>query len=312
MSRTLLVTGGAGFIGSHVAAAFLRKGWRVAVVDNLSTGRRANLPEGVDFHHADITDPAALEPIFEKVRPRVVNHHAAQTSVRISCDDPALDLQVNVLGTLNLIRLAARYGVELFVFASTGGAIYGDGVTIPTPEGALCRPSSPYGVGKLGAEHYLEWAGHSLGLPGLRLRYANVYGPRQDPHGEAGVVAIFSQTMLSGGDPHVNGDGKQTRDYVFVGDVVEANVLGTEMGLSGVYNVGTGIETDVNTLFGELASLTGFGVPRRHGPAMPGEQSRSCLDASRLGGECGWKASTSLPDGLAETVAWFRAKNREG
>jgi UDP-glucose 4-epimerase len=311
VSRTILVTGGAGFIGSHVAAAFVAKGWQVAVVDDLSTGKEENIPEGVEFHKADITDEAALKPLFSKLKPRIINHHAAQTSVRISCDDPARDLQVNVLGTLNLITLAAASGAELFVFASTGGAIYGDGVRIPTPEDALCRPTSPYGVGKLGAEHYLEWAGLSLGLPSLRLRYANVYGPRQDPHGEAGVVAIFSRSMLAGGQPMVNGDGKQTRDYVYVGDVVEANTLGSEMGVTGAYNVGTGVETDVNTLFEKLADLTGFAGEKRHGPAKPGEQARSCLDASRLGGECGWEASTSLEEGLKATVDWFRGRGRD-
>lgn len=311
MSRTILVTGGAGFIGSHVAASFLEKGWKVTVVDDLSTGKEENLPAGADFYRADITDASALEPLFTKLRPRIVNHHAAQTSVRISCEDPARDLQVNILGTLNLITLAAAHGAELFVFASTGGAIYGDGVRMPTPEDAPCRPSSPYGVGKLGAEHYLEWAGHSLGLPSLRLRYANVYGPRQDPHGEAGVVAIFTRSMLGGGRPLVNGEGKQTRDYVYVGDVVNANTLGTEMGITGVYNVGTGVETDVNTLFAKLASLTGYAGPRRHGPAKPGEQARSCLDASRLHGECGWRPGTSLEEGLGATVEWFRRRGHD-
>jgi len=311
MSRTILVTGGAGFIGSHVAASFLEKGWRVGVVDDLSTGRESNLPAGAEFYRADITDPGALEPVFETLKPDVVDHHAAQTSVRISTDDPARDLRVNVLGTLNLITLAARHGVGFFLFASTGGAIYGDGVKIPTPEEAACRPSSPYGVGKLGAEHYLEWAGQSLGLPSLRLRYANVYGPRQDPHGEAGVVAIFSRTMLAGGEPRINGDGLQTRDYVYVADVVKANVAGVERGITGAFNVGTGVETDVNRLFGSLASLTGFAGPERHGPAQPGEQSRSCLDAGRLRRECGWAPSVSLEEGLARTVEWFRESGRE-
>ncbi len=306
MNGRVLVTGGAGFIGSHVAEAFLERGWRVAVVDDLSTGRRSNVPEGVGFYEADITDRKALGEILDAEKPQVINHHAAQTSVRVSTEFPARDLQVNVLGTLNLVTAALASGAERFVFASTGGAIYGDGAPIPTPEEAPCRPASPYGVGKLSAEHYLEWAESAHGLAVLRLRYANIYGPRQDPHGEAGVVAIFSRLMLKGGEPVVNGDGRQTRDYVSVRDVVQANVLGIEKGITGVYNVGTGIETDVNTLFGHLAELTGFNGARRHGPALAGEQKRSCLDASRLAAATGWRPGRDVRGGLEETVDWFR------
>lgn len=308
MAGSILITGGAGFIGSHLARAYLEQGWRVAVVDNLSTGKRENLPGGVTFHEGDITDPSWLAGVFAAEKPGVVSHHAAQTSVRLSTSDPAHDLKVNVLGTLNLILQSLAQGVELFVFASTGGAIYGDGVPVPTPEGSACGPACPYGVAKLGAEHYLEWAATFRGLPSLRLRYANVYGPRQDPLGEAGVVAIFSRLMLQGGSPVINGDGLQTRDYVFVGDLVKANLLGTEKGLTGTYNVGTGEETDVNTLFRHLAEITGFKGEEVHGPPMTGEQARSCLDASLLGRNCGWSPSTDIREGLEKTVIWFRER----
>lgn len=312
MTGSILVTGGAGFIGSHVAEAFLREGWKVAIVDDLSTGKRENLAGGAAFYERDIALPGALEDVFAAERPRVVCHHAAQTSVRRSTGDPGYDLKVNILGTLNLVTESLAKGVELFLFASTGGAIYGDDVPLPTPESAPCRPVSPYGVSKLGAEHYLEWAERTQGLPTLRLRYANVYGPRQDPLGEAGVVAIFSRLMLKGGQPVINGDGRQTRDYVYVGDVVKANLLGVEKGLSGTYNVGTGRETDVNTLFDGLADEASFRGEKNHGPAQPGEQARSCLDPSLLGEHCGWRASMELSQGLERTVAWFREKENEG
>jgi UDP-glucose 4-epimerase len=306
VGRSVLITGGAGFIGSHLADAFLERGWRVAVVDDLSTGRRENLPAGVTLYERDIAEPGALEDVFDAARPEVVSHHAAQTSVRLSASDPVFDLRANVLGTLNLIMESLRRKVGFFSFASTGGAIYGDGVPLPTPEGAPASPASPYGVAKLGAEHYLEWAGRAHGLPTLRLRYANVYGPRQDPRGEAGVVAIFSRLMLGGGQPVINGDGGQTRDYVCVKDVVEANLAGVEKGLTGTYNVGTGRETDVNALFGSLAEITGFRGEKRYGPAKPGEQERSSLDSSLLRRECGWSPSTDLRRGLEETTEWFR------
>lgn len=305
MGGSILVTGGAGFIGSHVADAFLSRGWGVSVVDNLATGRRRNVPRDCAFHEVDIRDRDALAAVFAEVKPQVVCHHAAQTSVRISTRDPAADLLVNVLGTVNLLELSRDHGVELFVFASTGGAIYGDGVAIPTPEVTDCRPTSPYGVAKLCAEHYITYAESTYDLAALRLRYANVYGPRQDPHGEAGVVAIFSRRMLSGGEPVINGDGRQTRDYVYVGDVVEANVRGVEKRLSGAFNVATGRETDVVELFDTLSSLTKFTGERRHGPAQPGEQARSCLDTSLLNKALDWAPATELAHGLTATVAWF-------
>lgn len=305
MSRRALVTGGAGFIGSHVAEALLAGGWEVAIVDNLATGRRENLPPGARFFEADITDPAALDAVFAAVRPDLVDHHAAQTSVRLSTQDPAHDLRVNVLGTLLLLERAARAGAGQFIFASSGGALYGDGAPLPTPEDESPRPASPYGVSKLAAEEYLGWAQRHLGLRCCALRYANVFGPRQDPNGEAGVVAIFAGRMLAGGHPLINGDGLQTRDYVFVRDVVAANLLAAERGLSGAFNVGCGREIDVRTLFERIARLTGFRGGQRHGPALPGEQRRSCLDAGRLRAAAGWQPQSDLDGGLASTVSWF-------
>jgi UDP-glucose 4-epimerase len=305
VTRRALVTGGAGFIGSHVAEAFLADGWDVAVVDNLSTGSRANLPAAARFFEADITDAGALDAVFAAARPDVVAHLAAQTSVRVSTQDPARDLRVNVLGTLLLAERAARSGARQFIFSSSGGALYGDGVPVPTAETQPAAPASPYGVSKLAAEAYLGWAQRALGLGCCSLRYANVYGPRQDPHGEAGVVAIFIGRMLDGEHPVINGDGLQTRDYVFVQDVVAANLAAAAHGLTGAFNVGCGVETDVTELFDRIAGLTGFAGERRHGPGLPGEQRRSCLDASRLRGATGWAPGHDLASGLAHTVAWF-------
>ena len=308
MSRTVLVTGGAGFIGSHVAEAFIAAGDQVAIIDNFATGRPENLPPQARFFQADITDAAALDTIFSSVRPDLVAHLAAQTSVRLSTQDPARDLQVNVLGTLLLLERAARAGVRQFIFSSSGGALYGDGVPVPTTESETCRPVSPYGVSKLAGEEYLGWAQRSCGVPCCALRYANVYGPRQDPHGEAGVVAIFAGRMLGREQPVINGDGRQTRDYVFVKDVVAANIAAAEHGLTGAYNVGRGVETDVTELYDRIAALTGYRGERRHGAGMPGEQRRSCLDARRLREAAGWTPQYDLESGLAQTIAWFSGK----
>jgi UDP-glucose 4-epimerase len=304
----VLITGGAGFIGSHVAEAFLAAGHDVSIVDNLATGRRENLPPGARFFQADITDGAALDGVFSDARPDVVAHLAAQPSVRISTRDPAHDLRVNVLGTLLLLERAARTGVRQFIFSSSGGALYGDGAPLPTAEGEVRRPSSPYGVSKLAGEEYLAWAQRTSGMACCALRYANVYGPRQDPQGEAGVIAIFAGRMLAGEAPVINGDGLQTRDYVFVKDVVSANLAAAGHGLTGAYNVGCGIETDVTMLYDRIAALTGFHGERRHGPGLPGEQRRSCLDARHLREATGWAPRHDLESGLAHTVAWFAGR----
>ena len=306
MTRHILVTGGAGFIGSHVADAFLARGWRVSAIDDLSTGDRRNLDPRVEFHEADLRDPAAMR-IVEQLRPDAVSHHAAQADVRISVKDPATDAETNVVATLRLLQTCVNLGVQRFLFASTGGAIYGEPAYAPQDEKHPTAPLSPYGCAKLAIEHYLHYFREVHGLGATALRYANVYGPRQNPHGEAGVVAIFSERMLRGEDVTINGSGEQTRDFVYVGDVVAANVAVAERDdLRGPFNVGTGIETNVNELHAAMAKIIGDPRPPRHGDAKAGEQLRSVLDGSSLRKVAGLAEPVRLEDGLRETVAWFR------
>ncbi|HZG63667.1 MAG TPA: NAD-dependent epimerase/dehydratase family protein, partial [Rubrobacteraceae bacterium] len=273
----VLLTGGAGFIGSHVAEHLLARGHEVAVVDDLSSGRRENLPEGARFFEADIRSGCAR--IFEEFRPEVLSHQAAQMDVRRSVREPDFDADVNVLGTLRLLENCIRHGVSKVVFASTGGAIYGEQEEFPATEDHPQYPSSPYGVSKLAGERYLNFYRIQYGLPYVTLRYANVYGPRQDPHGEAGVVAIFSGNLAANRASTINGTGEQTRDYIYVGDVARANILALENDPpSGAYNIGTGIETSVDQLYEMLRSISGRELPPEHGPAKPGEQLRSSID----------------------------------
>ncbi|HSB73080.1 MAG TPA: NAD-dependent epimerase/dehydratase family protein [Candidatus Methylomirabilis sp.] len=306
----ILITGGAGFIGSHVADAYLRAGHEVAVVDDLSTGARENLEPQVRFWQADIRSPE-LPRILADFRPEMVSHHAAQMSVAASVRDPRGDADINILGTLDLLEAAVRHGVRRVIFASTGGAMYGEQETLPTPETVCPEPVSPYGVAKLAVERYLHAFQAMHGLEAIALRYANVYGPRQNPHGEAGVVAIFSRAILEGRKLTVNGNGEQTRDYVYVGDVVRANLLGTEVALGTkvpILNIGTGVETSVNNLVRLLEQIAGGGIPRRHGPSRPGEQRRSALDARRAKQFLGWEPATEIREGLAQTFHWFRER----
>ena len=308
--RPVLVTGGAGFIGSHVADALVREGHRVHVLDSLAGGRRENVPAEAVFHEMDVRDPE-VRALWGEHRFRALLHFAAQMDVRRSVADPIYDADVNVLGLLNLLEAGRHAGLEKTVFASTGGAIYGEPDPAvngggPQPEEHPQRPASPYGITKLVSEHYLRFYHDLYGLPYVALRFANVYGPRQNPHGEAGVVAIFTERLLGGEQPVINGPGLQTRDYVYVGDVVDAVVKALAYPESGPYNVGTGVETDVNTLFGHINRLTGAHVEERHGPAKPGEQQRSVLDVSRTRAALGWDPSVPLDEGLARTVAWFR------
>lgn len=305
-----LVTGGAGFIGSHVAEALLAAGHEVVIVDNLVSGHRNNVPEGATLVEADICAPQAARAVRD-FAPDAVFHHAAQMDVRKSVADPVFDATTNVVGTVRLLEAAREAGTAYFQLASTGGAIYGDHDELPTPEGADLHPESPYGLSKLCGEHYVEYYARRGGLRGVSLRYGNVYGPRQDPHGEAGVVAIFSQKMLRGETPTIFGDGKQTRDYVYVGDVVAAVLAAWQTdGASGAFNVGTGVETDVNRLAQIIATAAGFTKEVPHGPGKPGEQRTSCIDITRARTELGWSPAVSLEGGLRTTVEWFREHRR--
>ena len=314
-SRKALVTGGAGFIGSHVADALIAEGFAVTVIDNLSSGRRAQVPAQATFHEADIRsdDAAALvrQGGFD-----VICHLAAQIDVRKSVNDPVFDSQVNVGGSLNLLEaVRASERRTRFVFSSTGGAIYGDDVPLPTTEDALMAPQSPYGTAKLSVEYYLAYYARVHGLDTVALRYANVYGPRQDPHGEAGVVAIFCNRLIDGTPLTVFGDGLQTRDYVFVGDVARANVLAATKPLpdaGGVdarsFNVGTGVQTTVLDLARVLSGAAGTPADVQHAPPRAGEQRRSAVAVGKSGQVLGWKPSVSIDQGLPETFRWFEAQ----
>ena len=303
----ILVTGGAGFIGSHVVDAYVAAGHEVTVVDDLSTGHRENLNPAARFHQLDVTDPALVE-LIRDTRPAVLNLHAAQMDVRRSVADPLFDARVNILGTINLLDAARKANVRRVLFVSSGGAVYGEQEAFPAPESHPTNPVSPYGVSKRTGELYAFFYQAEYQLPFVALRYANVYGPRQDPHGEAGVVAIFTGRMLRAEPVTVNGDGKQTRDYVYVGDVARANLLALESTATGPINIGTGVETDVNTLARLLLEATGSRSEVRRGPTKAGEQRRSVVDSGRAAEVLGWRPEVSLTDGLRRTVEWFRGR----
>jgi UDP-glucose 4-epimerase len=311
MGGRILVTGGAGFIGSTVADRFAGAGWDVAVLDDLSSGKRENVPERARFYPCDIRSAAAVEAVLQE-RPDVLCHHAAQIDVRRSMSDPKYDVDVNLGGLVNLLSAAARAGVKHVLFASSGGAAYGETDRIPTPEDEPPRPVSVYGASKVASELFLGVWRASHGITFTALRYGNVYGPRQDPHGEAGVVAIFAGRLLSGEPCTINGDGGQTRDYVFVADVARANLLAAERRHDGAVNVGTGVETDVNQLYRVLADAAGVSVEARHGPGKPGEQRRSCIDATAASRLLGWRPEVAIEDGLRRTLEWFRARRAAG
>ncbi|MHB8174649.1 MAG: NAD-dependent epimerase/dehydratase family protein [Nitrospirota bacterium] len=307
MKNKILITGGAGFIGSHITDAAIEAGMEAVVIDNLFTGKKENVNPKAKFYLADIrhTD---ISDIFTAEKPDIVCHHAAQVSVRNSVEDPAQDAGINIVGSINVIDNCRKFGVKKIVFASSGGAIYGEQEKFPAPEDHPARPESPYGAAKLSVEHYLYIYKKVFGLEYVALRYSNVYGPRQDPFGEAGVVAIFTAKMLSGNTPLINGDGGQTRDYVYVKDVVQANMLAFQDGAEGPYNVGTGMETDVNRLYELIRENTGYRGGNEHGAAKAGEQYRSVLDSARIKNELGWKQRYSLEEGLKDTVEYFRRK----
>jgi UDP-glucose 4-epimerase len=303
----ILVTGGAGFIASHIVDAYCALGHRVSIIDDLSTGRRRNLNPAAVFHECDIRDREKVRDIFRQGRFDVVNHHAAQMDVRRSVADPAFDASVNIVGMLTLLEACVETGVSRVVFASSGGAMYGEQERFPADEEHPKRPISPYGVAKLTTEHYLFYYQMVHGLTCVCLRYANIYGPRQNPEGEAGVVAIFTSRMLAGEEPVINGDGIQTRDYVNVADVVRANVLALDVPKSDYFNISTGVETDVNTLFRLLKKATGSQCPEKHAEAKKGEQLRSVLSHDKIARTLGWKPKVSLEEGLQMTVEYFRS-----
>jgi UDP-glucose 4-epimerase len=303
----IVVTGGAGFIGSHVVDLYVARGHEVIVVDNLATGKRANLNPKARFVAQDIRDPKTAD-LIRREKPDVVNHHAAQMDVRRSVSDPIFDAETNILGTIALLTAARDAQVKKFLFVSSGGAVYGEQEIYPAPESHPTWPVSPYGVSKRSGELYAHFFLSEYKLPFVAFRYANVYGPRQDPHGEAGVVAIFSGKMLRGEPVTVNGDGGQTRDYVFVGDVARMSGLALDTDATGPVNVGTGIETDVNVLAALILKAAGSRSEITHGPAKPGEQRRSVVDIRRAAEVFGWRPEVSLQDGLARTVDFFRTK----
>ena len=309
-----LVTGGAGFIGSTLTDRLLVEGWDVDVVDDLSTGNLGNLAEAraagsgrFSFHRMDIRSAAVTDLIAHR-RPDVVYHLAAQADVRVSVARPAFDAEVNIIGTLNVCQGALAAGTRKVVFASSGGTIYGTPEHLPVREGHPQRPESPYGVAKKAAGDYLHYYREVHGLEYTALAFANVYGPRQDPHGEAGVVSIFIGLLLDKRRATIYGDGKQTRDFVFVDDVVDALVRAADKGTGLVINIGTGVETSVNELYDAIAAAVGVNEPATHAPARAGELERSALDPGRAEIHLGWQPFTTLEDGIAATLEWFRAQ----
>lgn len=303
----IVITGGAGFIGSHIVDKYVEQGHDVVILDNLSTGRKENINPKATFFKIDIREKKEVDKVFQQFKPEILNHHAAQLDVRKSVANPTYDAQVNIVGLLNLLEAGRRNNLKKVVFASSGGVVYGDAKKIPTPEGYHpLQPLSPYGVSKLASEHYLYYYYKAYNISYLALRYANVYGPRQDPYGEAGVVAIFTQKLLKGQNTIINGDGNQTRDYVFVSDVVDANILATQSEYIGSLNVGTGTETSVNDIFKLLVFLTNSKASEKYGPSKIGEQQRSVLDITTTKKLLGWAPKYTLSQGMNKTVEFFK------
>lgn len=302
----VLITGGAGFIGSNVADGLLEKNYKVIIVDNLSNGKKENIPPGAKFYRCDIRDKK-LYDIFKVEKPAVIIHNAAQLSVRVSVEDPLMDADINIIGGLNVINACRIYNVEKIIFASSGGTVYGEQKYFPADEKHPTHPISPYGAAKLATENYLYYFYNAYGLKYISLRYANIYGPRQDPYGEAGVVAIFSSKMIEGKSAVINGDGLQTRDYVYVGDAVDANLRAIESDFVGPLNIGTGRETTVVRLFNILKKVSGKdSIKEAHGPSREGEQRRSQLSNKLAGKMLGWQPKVSIEEGLKLTYHWFK------
>jgi UDP-glucose 4-epimerase len=307
----ILVTGGAGFIGSHVVDTFIANGHEVVVVDDLSTGRRSNINPAATFYQIDIRSDELAE-VFEKEKPQIVDHHAAQMDVRRSVVDPLFDADVNVLGSIKLIELARQHQVERFIYISTGGAVYGEPEYLPCDEAHPINPICPYGASKHTVEHYLYMYHELYDMDYVVLRYPNVYGPRQDPHGEAGVVAIFTGLMLKGDQVVINGDGDQERDFVYVGDCARANLLAvTTENSNTIFNLGEGKATTVNDVYRELKKITNYQLSAVHGPAKVGETRRIYLEAKKAAQELDWLPSVGLGDGLTKTVEYFKEAETE-
>ncbi len=301
----ILITGGAGFIGSHIADAYLKKGYQIAVIDNLTTGTRDNVHKNAVFYKADIRDMKEISRIFQKEKPHIVNHHAALASVTESVSNPAETLEVNVVGTANLLSAGIMHNLQKFIFSSTGGAIYGDTKITPTPETVEPQPPSPYGLSKLFAEHVIRYYGKKHQLPYVILRYANVYGPRQNPHGEAGVVAIFIEKMKKNEQPTIFGDGSKTRDYVYVEDIVNANVRAIDGNDSFLANLGCGEEIKDQTVFDIIARALDYKQSPQYAPVRAGEMLKSVLDSSLAYKQLGWQSTISFEDGIKKTIASY-------
>ncbi len=301
----VLVTGGAGFIGSNIVDRLIMEGFDVVVVDDLSSGKENNINKKVKLYKIDIQD-SGLEFVFQREKPDYVNHHAAQKDVRLSVSDPIFDAKINVLGTINILQNCIKYQLKKVIFASTGGAIYGEQDEFPAAETHPVRPISPYGITKLVAEHYLFYYKTIFGLDYASLRYSNVYGPRQDPNGEAGVVSIFIEKMLNGEQPVINGDGKQTRDFVYVEDVARANILAmTSKTSESIFNIGTGIESSINQVFNHLKEIINPSIKEKHSAHKKGEQQRSVIDDSQAKKILHWEPQILLLDGLKTTCEYF-------
>jgi UDP-glucose 4-epimerase len=301
----VLVTGGAGFIGSNLVDTLIKAGHNVFVVDNLSTGNKLNLNKRAKFYETDICDKIELQKIFDIEKPETIFHLAAQANVSASVKDPAFDIKVNVIGTINLLELCRDFSVKKFVFSSTGGAIYGENAPRPTPETAKEYPLTPYGMDKLQAEKYIEFFAKNFEMKPVILRYANVYGPRQNSHGEAGVIAIFTAKMLANESYQLYGDGEQTRDFVYVSDVVDANLKALEFSSTGIFNIGSGKETSINEITGILKKITQTSVEPTIKPAKL-EQRCSCLDSSLAQKTLDWHPTISIEEGMKKTVAFYK------
>lgn len=301
----ICVTGGAGFIGSHIVDKLIQLGHNVVIIDNLSTGKIENINSSAKFIQLDINDNKIFE-IFKAEKFDIVYHQAAQMNVRFSVDNPREDALTNIIGGINIYEACKASGVRKIIFASSGGAIYGEQLYFPADEEHPTNPCSPYGIAKLANEKYLYYYKLSFGIDFVSLRYSNVYGPRQNPKGEAGVIAIFIGKMLINEQPIINGDGTFTRDYIYVDDVVNANICALNSNLSGIYNVGTGIETDVNTIFKKIKGLTKSNCEEFHGPEKIGEQKRSVISYEKLKKVCCWEPKFSLDEGLSKTVEYFK------